>query len=205
MAILLTWQEFVEGDFPSACFPDILPSDLPWARGSTSIILPPVALSVTSLGGPLRGRGSVETKAKRGEVVVCNFVETRGWNPFALEIGFLISRVGRYLVSHRKVPPGLLRRDGGCSFPPGLGPAEGTAHSGFSVNAWWINRCVNGHVRLMLAFVLFSYWLHNPLRSQCPRKGNLLRPCGAFLGVREVKAMEAVALRLRAVLNRDKL
>lgn len=41
--------------------------------------------------------------------------------------------------------------------------AEGTVHSRFALNVRWTNRCTHEHLRVTLAFVIFSYWLHHLL------------------------------------------
>ena len=141
---LVTEQVLVEGDFPLACFPDILPPGLSWAQGAASAITfpqPRGSVGYESGGGPLRGRGEQRPR-QRGLVVAWNFMETGGRNPFAQEIRFLIPRVGRNRLPTGMLPQELLRRGEGQSFPPALVCRE---HSGFSVTVWWINRCVNGH------------------------------------------------------------
>ena len=139
---LVTEQVLVEGDFPLACFPDILPPGLSWAQGSASAITLPQprgSVGYESGGGPLRGRGEQRPR-QRG--LAWNFMETGGRNPFAQEIRFLIPRVGRNRLPTGMLPQELLRRGEGQSLPPALVCRE---HSGFSVTVWWINRCVNGH------------------------------------------------------------
>ena len=164
---LVTEQVFVEGDFPLACFPDILPPGLSGAQGSASAITLPQprgSVGYESGGGPLRGRGEQRPR-QRGLAVAWNFMETGGRNPFAQEIRFLIPRVGRNRLPTGMFPQELLRRGEGQSFPPALVVQRAQ---------WFLSNCVMNQqmcewtLRWMLAFVFFSYWLQNVLGSQCP-------------------------------------